>query len=405
MVVVQINFSCTWGSTGKICDSVSKLLTEKGVENYTFYTYGGNPQKCDHYIRYGNLFYEKFQGFKSRVFGNYGFNSFFATRYLLKKLDKIKPDIVHIHNIHGHDCHFGRLFGYLKEKNIKVFYTFHDCWAFTGYCPHFEMVKCSNWLKGCGNCPLRKRFSWFFDKSAKNLTRKKKALEGIDLTVVTPSRWLGDLVKQSFLKEYPVKVINNGIDLTVFKPLESSFRKIYGLQSKKIVLGVAMGWSTSKGIDVFIRLASVLPEDYQIVLIGTDNKVDARLPQNIISIHRTQNQRELSEIYSTADVFVNPTREENYPTVNMEALACGTPVVTFHTGGSPEMLDETCGSVVDCDDIDALEKEIIRICEERPYSEKACLKKAKEFDKNERFKEYIELYERIDVAGAEGDRI
>jgi glycosyltransferase involved in cell wall biosynthesis len=200
------------------------------------------------------------------------------------------------------------------------------------------------------------------------------------------------------LKEYPVKVINNGIDLTVFKPLESSFRKIYGLQSKKIVLGVALGWSTSKGIDVFIRLASVLPEDYQIVLIGTDNKVDARLPQNIISIHRTQNQRELSEIYSTADVFVNPTREEVLGLVNIEALACGTPGITFNSGGSPECYDKTCGSVVECDDIDTLKKEIIRVCEEKPYSTEACIKKASVFDKDERFKEYVELYERVNIA-------
>ncbi|MBR6559014.1 MAG: glycosyltransferase [Clostridia bacterium] len=399
MVVVQINFSCTWGSTGKICDSVSKLLSENNIENYIFYTYGKNPQKNANYIRYGNLLYEKYQGLKARVFGNYGFNSFSATRYLIRKLEKIKPDVVHIHNIHGHDCHFEKLFCYLKEKNIKVFYTFHDCWTFTGYCPHFIMAKCDNWLSGCGNCILRRRYSWFFDKSERNFSRKKEALLGLDLTVITPSRWLADLVKQSFLKETTVKVINNGIDLCTFKPSESNFRKTNNLQDKKIVLGVSMGWSNAKGVDVFVRLANSLPNNYQIVLIGTDDKVDSILPNNILSIHRTQNQKELAEIYSAADLFVNPTREENYPTVNMEALACGTPVLTFRTGGSPEMLDATCGSVVDCDDIDALEKEIIRICTEKPYSKEACINKAKEFDKNERFKEYLALYERVESSG------
>jgi glycosyltransferase involved in cell wall biosynthesis len=264
------------------------------------------------------------------------------------------------------------------------------------------MAKCKNWLSGCGNCVLRRRYSWFFDKSAEVFARKREALQGLDLTVITPSAWLSDLVKQSFLKQYPVKVIRNGIDLSVFQPLESDFRETNGLKNKKLVLGVSMGWTKEKGIDVFVRLASRLLDDYRIVLIGTDDCTDKILPRNIISIHRTQNQRELAEIYSAADVFVNPTREENYPTVNMEALACGTPVVTFRTGGSPEMLDETCGSVVDCDDVDALEKEIIRICEERPYSAEACLKKAKEFDKNERFKEYVELYEGINTTGAEG---
>lgn len=400
MVVVQINFSCTWGSTGKICDSVSKLLTDNNIENYILYTYGGNPQKRTNYIRYGCLAYEKIQGLKSKFFGNYGFNSFVATRYLIKKLDEINPDVVHVHNIHGHDCNFEKLFCYLKEKNIKVFYTFHDCWAFTGYCPHFAMVKCDNWQRGCGDCVLRKRYSWFFDESAQNWVRKKNALQGVDLTVITPSKWLGSLVKQSFLKDCPVKVINNGIDLNIFHPCESTFLEKFELQDKKIVLGVSLGWSAAKGLDVFVSLAKTLTQEYKIILIGTDDQVDKILPKNILSIHRTQNQRELAEIYSVADVFVNPTREETYPTVNMEAIACGTPVLTFRTGGSPEIIDETCGSVVECDDIDALEKEIIRVCTEQPYSKEACVKKSRQFDKNERFREYLELYGRINSARA-----
>lgn len=395
MVVVQINFSCTWGSTGKICDSISKLLLKKETENYIFYIYGKNPENRHNYIKYGDFVYTKFQALKSKVFGNYGFNSTLATKSLIKQLDRIKPDIVHIHNIHGHDCNFEILFQYLKEKHIKVIYTFHDCWAFTGYCPHFTMAKCDHWFSGCGRCPLKKRSSWFFDRSAKNFARKRAALLGLDMTVVTPSQWLAGLAKQSFLQAYPIMTINNGIDLSVFKPRKSGFREAHGLQDKKIVLGVALMWGTAKGIDVFIRLAATLPEDYRIVLIGTDDQVDALLPENIISIHRTQNQVELAEIYSAADVFVNPTREENYPTVNMEALACGTPVLTFQTGGSPEMLDETCGCVVPCDDVDALEREILRICEDKPYREEDCLKKAGEFDQNERFIEYLKLYESV----------
>lgn len=403
MRIVQINLSCTWGSTGKICDAVSELLSEKKVENYIFYVYGNNPQNKPNYLKYGNFLYTKFQALKSRVFGTYGFNSAASTRWLIKKLDKLKPDVVHIHNIHSHDCHFEMLFRYLKENNIKVFYTFHDCWAFTGYCPHFAMAKCERWLKGCGNCPLRKRYSWFFDRSAKNLQKKMMALSGLDLTVITPSEWLAGLVKQSFLKNYPVRVINNGIDLSVFRPREGCFREKYAVQNKKIILGVSMIWNSAKGLDVFVNLANTLPEDYRVVLIGTDGAVDKYLPKDIISIHRTQNADELAEIYSTADIFVNPTREENYPTVNMEALACGTPVLTFRTGGSPEMLDETCGSVVECGDIDALESEIIRICTDKPYSQEACIRKAEAFDKNERFKEYLKLYERINTAGAEGN--
>ena len=402
MRVVQINLSCTWGSTGKICDAVSRLLDGQGIENYIFYTYGGNPQGRENYIRYGNWCYEKPQALKSRVFGNYGFNSILATRWLIHRLEQIGPDIVHVHNIHSHDCHFGMLFRYLREKGIKVYYTFHDCWAFTGYCPHFAMAGCDRWQTGCGNCVLRRRYSWFFDRSAKNYARKRQALEGLDLTVITPSDWLAGLVKQSFLKDRPVKVIHNGIDLSVFQPTPSEFREKHGFVGKKLILGVAMGWGPAKGLDVFCELAERLPEEYRVVLIGTDDKVDATLPANVLSIHRTQNQRELAEIYTAADLFVNPTREDTYPTVNMEALACGTPVLTFRTGGSPEILDDSCGSVVDGDDVEALLGEILRIGKERPYTEEACVRRAEAFDKNQRFKEYVELYERIDVTGAQG---
>ena len=228
--------------------------------------------------------------------------------------------------------------------------------------------------------------------------KKKVLFKDLDLTIVTPSQWLADIVKNSFLKDYPVKVINNGINLAVFKPNESNFRQRYGLIDKKIVLGVSFEWGKRKGLDVFINLSKRLNDSYKVILVGADDTIDGILPDNILSIHRTQSQKELAEIYSAADVFVNTTREENYPTVNMEALACGTPVLTFRTGGSPEMLDETCGSVVECDDIDALEEEIIRICSDKPYSKEACINKAREFDKNERFKEYLKLYERINIA-------
>jgi glycosyltransferase involved in cell wall biosynthesis len=223
---------------------------------------------------------------------------------------------------------------------------------------------------------------------------KRKWFTGIkNCTIVTPSRWLADLIKQSYLKNYPVKVINNGIDLSVFKPTGSEFRKKNGLDGKMVVLGVASGWGGRKGLDVFIELARRLPDDYRIVLVGTTDNVDKDLPSNIISIHRTQNQNGLAEIYTAADVFANPTREDTFPTVNMESLACGTPVVTFRTGGSPEIIDETCGSVVDCDDIDAMETEIRRVCKEKPYSVEACLARAKNFDMNERFDEYVKLYQ------------
>lgn len=390
MKVVQINVTCGAGSTGKICISLSDLLSAENVENSILYALGNSSFPCG--LKYASDRYIKLQALKSRILGNFGFNSQCATKRLINELDRIKPDIVHLHNLHCHNCNLSMLFLYLKEKKIKLFWTFHDCWAFTAYCPHFTMVKCDKWKNECINCPQMKYYSWFFDRSEFLFNEKKRLFKGLDLTIITPSKWLADLVKQSFLKDYPIKVINNGIDLSVFKPTESDCCEKYGLAGKKIVLGVASVWWESKGIDVFIELAKRLSDEYRIVLVGTDDKVDKQLPSNIISIHRTQNQKELAEIYTAADVFANPTREDTFPTVNMESLACGTPVVTFRTGGSPEILDETCGSIVDCDDIDAMEFEICRICEEKPYSIEACLARAKNFDMNERFKEYVDLY-------------
>lgn len=223
--------------------------------------------------------------------------------------------------------------------------------------------------------------------------RKKQLLSGLDLTIITPSQWLADLVKQSFLKEYPVKMIHNGIDLSVFRPTPSDFREKYHIpEDKFVLLGVAFGWGRGKGMDVFVELSRRLdPEKYQIVLVGTDDAADKNLPENILSIHRTQNQQELAEVYTAADLFVNPTREDNYPTVNMEAIACGTPVVTFDTGGSPESVDEGTGVVVECDDVDAMEREISFIRRERPFAPEACCERAKQFDKNLRFQEYLNL--------------
>lgn len=396
MKIVQINTSCGRGSTGKICLDISQILTRENIENYILYSNQSNGYELG--IKCSDDIYIKAQALKSRVLGNYGFNSNRATKKIIIELERIQPDIVHIHNIHGHDCNLEMLFGYFKKKKIKLVWTFHDCWAFTGYCTYFDMVRCNKWREECYNCPQKSSFSWLFDNSKELFNKKKRLFEGLDLTIVTPSQWLADLVKQSFLSSYSIEVINNGINLDIFKPIESDFKTRMGLKDKKIILGVASVWEKRKGLDVFVELSQRLSDEYKIVLVGADSSQD-KIPSNITCIKRTQNQQELAEIYSMADVFVNPTREENYPTVNMEALACGTPVLTFRTGGSPEMLDETCGVVVECDDIDALEKKIIYMCNEDMLSAKKCIEKSKGFDKNKSFKEYIELYERVILAG------
>jgi len=390
MKIVQINSVCGSGSTGKICVSISELLTKKGIENYILYASGSSNYPLGK--RYMSPWEVKWNAGKSRVFGNWGFTSVAATKKLIAELDKIRPDIVHLHNLHAHNVHLDLLFTYLKKNRTKIIWTFHDCWAFTGYCPHYDMIGCDHWKTGCRNCPQKKNYSWFFDRSRFVYQKKKELFSGLDMTIVTPSKWLANQVKQSFLKDYPVKVINNGIDLKIFRPRESDFRKKYGLEDKFILLGVAFGWGVRKGLDVFVELSKRLDERFQIVLVGTDEKVDKRLPANILSIHRTQNQIELAEIYTAADLFVNPTREENYPTVNMESLACGTPVVTFDTGGSPECIDETCGSMVKKDDIPALEYAINKMYISKKHITEICINRAARFDMHQKYMEYITLY-------------
>lgn len=396
MKVVYIN-AVPYGSTGRIMFSLADIVQKDGGK--TICTTGFSWRKCsrDDYIITSNIFEKYLHTIFSKYTGMIGFLSLIPTWRLLKKIDKFQPDILHLHNLHGWYINLPMLFSYIKNKNIKVVWTLHDCWSFTGCCAHFDMIVCNKWQTGCFDCPQYRSYPQsYIDNSDFMYKYKRKWFVGVkNMTIVTPSSWLAELVKKSFLKDYPVKVINNGIDLDVYKLKDSDFRINYNLKDKKIILGVAFGWDERKGLDVFVDLSKRLGDEYKIVLVGTDKKTDEILPRSIISIHTTESQEELAKIYSAADLFVNPTREENYPTVNMEALACGTPVLTFNTGGSQEIIDSSCGSVVEKNDIDSLEREIIRICEERPYSEEACIKKAESFDMGERFKEYMDLYRGI----------
>ncbi len=390
MKIVQINSVCGSGSTGKICVAVSRLLTRQHIENHILYAVGSSDYPLG--IRHMEDRDLKLQILKSRLSGYYGFQSIGATKRLLRELDRLSPDIVHLHNIHSHNVHLEMLFGYLKEKKIKVFWTFHDCWAYTGYCMYYDMARCGRWKTGCGSCPQRKHYSWLFDRSAALYSKKRQLFSGLDMTIITPSKWLAEEVKQSFLGGCPVKVIHNGIDLSVFRPTQSDFRRKHMLEGKFVILGVAMGWETRKGLDVFVKLAQRLDDRFRIVLVGTNAAIDRQLPENILSIHRTQNQRELAEIYSAADVFLNATREDNFPTVNLEAIACGTPVITFRTGGSPEAIDDTCGCVVEQDDTDALLDKLRSLAIHNPYTEENCLARAADFDQGSSFRQYTALY-------------
>ena len=396
MRVLQINAVYPTGSTGKICKGIFNKCLDHSIDCFVAYACGNNSFKEG--IVINTFFGNRVANRLSRITMLEGHFSFFSTICFIKKIKKLKPDIIHIHNIHENFINLKPLFKYIKKNRIKTIFTAHDCWFFTGYCKYFTLVNCDKWKSGCGECP-KKRFDKanLFDNSKSMFKLKKTLFCEIDnLTIVSPSNWLNELLKQSFLKDKHLVVINNGIDLTVFSPIKSDFRKKNNIKSNDfVVLGVAAVWERRKGLDSFLELSKRLPSNYKIVLVGTDDKVDKILPKRIISIHRTQNQKELAEIYSSADIFVNPTKEENYPTVNMESLACGTPVLTFDTGGSSEMIDETCGSVVECGNFEKLEKEVIRICSLKPYSTESCLIRAKRFDEKLRYEEYIKLYKEV----------
>ena len=403
MRIAEINIAMD-GSTGKIMFQIAQIARNNGYEVKTFSPVVFSKVKKikkvlpKEHTEFGFSFENGVHRCLGTLLGYNGCFSHIGTWLLVKQLKEFQPDIIHLHNLHGFCINLPMLFRYIKRNSIRVVWTLHDCWPFTGHCPHFTMAECDRWKTGCHHCPQPRVYpKMYLDTSKRMYALKKKLFSGVNnMTLVTPSEWLADLTKQSFLKDYPVEVINNGIDLDIFQPTSSDFRNRYGItQDKHLLLGVTFGWNARKGLDVFIELAKRLDSSFQIVLVGTDDRVDAQLPTNIISIHRTQNQKELAEIYTAADLFVNPTREEVFGMVNIESLACGTPVITFNSGGSPETIDETCGRVVVCDDMDSLVYQIKLICEYGSFTGEQCRKRAKHFEMNGKFQDYINIFEAI----------
>lgn len=399
MKVLQINTVCGRGSTGRIAVDIHKLLLEQGYESVIAYG-RGEPLNCDNTIKIGNKIDFYNHALKTRLLDRHGFGSKKATEDFVDKIKYYNPDIIHIHNIHGYYLNIEILFNFLRKFNKPVVWTLHDCWAFTGHCAYFDYANCYKWETHCQECPERKSYpkSILIDNSYNNYEKKRKLFTGLDkLTLVTPSEWLARLVKRSFLKEYPVKVINNGIDLKVFKPVSGNFRESYNLTNKFIILGVANNWEKRKGFEYFIELSKLIEPDEAIVMVGLSKNQLKHLPKNIIGITRTNNVKELAEIYTCADVFFNPTLEDNFPTANLESLACGTPVITFNTGGSIETVDNSTGLIVEKGNLEEAIKMIRRVkTEGKDKYRDFCIKRAnKYYNKDGRFQEYIELYKSL----------
>lgn len=328
------------GSTGKIIAQQCHKLQEEG--NQCLVAYGRKiiPDSSVPSIRIGKPIDYKLHGFFTRCFDFHGFCSKHATIEFLKKVEIYAPDVVWLHNLHGYYINIELLFTWLKKHpEIQVYWTLHDCWTFTGHCSHFTMARCDHWKSGCKNCPQLREYpaTYGTDHSKRNYMRKYAAFTGVkNMQLITPSMWLANLTRESFLAEYPVEIVNNTVDKNIFKPTMSDFRQRLNLENKFIVLGVSAKWEQTKGLPDMLKLRERLPSEYVIVLVGATKSQIKSFPDGVIGITRTDNQTELAGIYTVADVFVNPTHQDNYPTVNLEARACGTPVITYNVGGSPE---------------------------------------------------------------------
>lgn len=398
--LLQINVAINYGSTGKIAEQVGSLVMQWGWDSYIVHGRYINTSKSKA-IKVGGILDWFFHALMTRLTDKHGLFSRLATKRLIRKIQKISPDIIHLHNIHGYYINYKILFEYLRKTNIPIVWTLHDCWTMTGHCTHFEFAKCDRWKTGCFDCPEKMSYptSLLFDRSCKNYIEKRELFTSVkNMTIVPVSNWLGGIVKESFLKDYEVNVIHNGVDIQKFQPTQSDIREEYSIFDKKIILGVASPWGRRKGLTDFFELGQYISsEKYQIVLIGLSENQIKQLPNGIIGLTRTESVEALAKWYSVADVFVNPTYEDTYPTTNLEAISCGTPLITYRTGGSPESVTLQTGRVVERGNVEGIAKAIESLCaEDRNEVRKLCRDYAvANFDQKECFKKYIDLYAEI----------
>lgn len=370
MKILMINVVCGIRSTGRICTDLAEELENQGHTVKIAYGREKVPEKYKKYaIRIGNDLDVIFHGLKARLFDASGWGSRRTTECFIKWLKTYDPDVIHLHNLHGYYINIEILFDYLKSSNKRIIWTLHDCWAFTGHGVYCDTIKCKKWLRGCNHCPHSRKYpKSYMDRSKHNWEKKREIFLGAsNLQIITPSKWLASLAKQSFLSDYKIKVIHNGIDTSRFYPLKSDFRQYYGLEESIVLLGVASRWTDLKGYYDYIKLSEILDERYRIVLVGVSKKQKERLPRKVIGIEQTNNTRELSMIYSESDLFLNLTYCDNYPSVNLEALSCGLYVISYDTGGCSESLSENTGAVIEKGDIEMVCKIIERTVKEGTY--------------------------------------
>lgn len=395
MKIVQINHF-SYKAAGGIMMNIHRSLLNDGEDSYVVWGRGRNSENEREYYM-NDSFGVKVHALYTRVTDRTGFLSKQSTKRLIYWLEKISPDIIHLHCIHGYYINLEILFDYIRKKHIKVVWTQHDCWAFTGHCAYFNAAGCEKWKTGCYDCPqIRTYPKAYVDASKRNWSDKKRLFTGVDVICVTPCEWLKGLLGQSFLSEYPCYVIYNGIDTNVFHYTESNFKIKMGLEAYRLILGVASEWTERKGLKDFVRLdAKIDHSRYKIILIGLTKEQLNTVPETIFAMERTNNVNELVEIYSAADIYFNPTYEDNFPTTNIEAIACGTKVITYKTGGAPEAIRTGCGYVVEKGDLDGSYRLMQEICGSFEEHSEHVYKEEWTFSSKRMVKEYLSLYKTI----------
>lgn len=381
--LIQLNVTSNWGSTGRIAEGISEAARSRGWETKVFYGrhYLPSPTPSE---RFGS--YRSIVGhfLRDRLLDSEGLGSAAATRRLISRLEEEKPDVVQLHNIHDHWLNYPLLLRWLAKTGVPTVWTMHDCWAFTGHCYHFDPPGCLKWQTECRSCPKGSLLAP--DRSRRNFRLKRELLTapGLNLHIVATSRWIADIVGNSFLANAPRSLIHNGVDTSVFTPDPS-------VSAEAHVIGVSNVWPPYKGLDDVCKLRSLLPESWKITLVGLSDKQIRDLPPGISGLRRTQSVSELVELYRSATALINVSRSDTFPTVNLEALACGTPVVTYRTGGSAEAVDSRTGIVVDRGDINALARAVTTLAPNLSRSD--CRDRAVGcFNRETQFLKYIDLY-------------
>lgn len=405
MRVYFVNSILGTGSTGRIVAALMEKVEERGGKIRAAYGRGKVPKEIEaseDTFHMGNNLYVYFHGAMSRITDMQGRYSAGPTKALISDIKSFGPDIIHLHNIHGYYLHFPLLFEYLHSFEGRIVWTLHDCFPFTGHCTHFEAAHCDKWKSGCFRCPEKGSYpkSILLDSSKSNYELKKKCFTGLSrMELVTPSEYLKSALEESFLSEYKVTVIPTGIDLEKFTYSISDLRIKMGIGKRFLILGAANPWRQRKGYDDFLKLAEILQknhgDDFKVAMIGLKEhqlkEVKSKFPDLIIGIDHTDNLNEMVQWYSAADVFLNLTYEDTFPTTNLEAMACGTPVITYAAGGSPESITPKTGIVVQVGDLEGVEKALnkVRILGRGHFS-RSCTRHMRKYDRDNRFKEYVD---------------